>query len=65
MVGLERINALLDGREQYMFNRFIERLAVNKQVEVHTLDPWQPSNAWRKEKILLAARDSGRFDGLA
>ena len=25
---------------------------------------WKPSNAWRKEKILLAARNSSRFDGL-
>ncbi|WP_136475566.1 LysM domain-containing protein [Pseudomonas sp. DG56-2] len=62
--SLERINALLDGREQYLFNRFVENLAINRSAENFFKEAWSPSNAWRKEKILLTARKSGWFDGL-
>ncbi|MFY9960924.1 LysM peptidoglycan-binding domain-containing protein [Pseudomonas sp.] len=65
MVSLERINAILDGYEQNQFNRFIEHLAINQSVEPLSRMAWKPSNAWRKEKVLLAARNSGQFDGLA
>ncbi|MDD1979735.1 LysM domain-containing protein, partial [Pseudomonas putida] len=65
MKSLERINSLLDGYEQNQFNRFIDNLAINKSIGGSARLAWSPSNAWRKEKILLAARNSGRFDGLA
>ncbi|QYX48370.1 LysM peptidoglycan-binding domain-containing protein [Pseudomonas tussilaginis] len=65
MESLERINAILDGYEQNQFNRFIENLAINQLAEPSARVAWKPSNAWRKEKVLLAARNSGRFDGLA
>lgn len=65
MDSLERINALLDGYEQNQFNRFIDSLAINQLTGTSTRVAWNPSNAWRKEKILLVARNSGRFDGLA
>lgn len=65
MKSLERINSLLDGYEQNQFNRFIDSLAINQRTETSTRVAWNPSNAWRKEKVLLTARNSGRFDGLA
>ncbi|UVJ45958.1 hypothetical protein NVV94_10670 [Pseudomonas sp. LS1212] len=65
MVSLERINALLDGYEQNQFNRFIDNLAINQLTETSDRVAWSPSNAWRKEGLLLVARNSGRFDGLA
>ncbi|MNJ65738.1 hypothetical protein D3C77_617720 [compost metagenome] len=63
MNSLEKINSLLDGREQNEFNRFVESLAVNNQARL-AAEAWAPSNNWRKEKVLFAARNSGRFDGL-
>ncbi|MNJ63693.1 hypothetical protein D3C77_596110 [compost metagenome] len=65
MASLERINSILDGYEQNEFNRFIENLAAKQLTEPSTRAAWKPSNAWRKKKVLLAARNSGRFDGLA
>lgn len=65
MGSLERINSLLDGHEQNQFNRFIDSLVINQSAEASTRLAWNTSNAWRKEKVLLAARNSGRFDGLA
>ncbi|MDD2050615.1 LysM peptidoglycan-binding domain-containing protein [Pseudomonas putida] len=65
MGSLERINALLDGYEQNQFNRFIDSLAINQSPSNSDRAPWNPSNAWRKEKVLLAAQRSGKFDGLA
>ncbi|MNJ43260.1 hypothetical protein D3C77_382590 [compost metagenome] len=65
MATLEKINSILDGYEQNQFNRFIENLAINQLAEPSARVAWKPSNAWRKEKILLVARNSGRFDGLA
>ena len=65
MASLERINAILDGYEQNEFNRFIESLVTKQLTEPSTRVAWKPSNSWRKEKVLLAARNSGRFDGLA
>jgi hypothetical protein len=65
--SLNRINALLDGHEQLQFNRFIKALAANNEtpLEQTTLIAWQPTQAWRKEKTLLAAKRSGLFDRIA
>ena len=65
MASLERINALLNGHEQDQFNRFIDNLAINQTSDSTFRLAWTPSNAWRKEKVLMAAQYSGRFDGLA
>lgn len=65
MNSLERINALLDGYEQNEFNRFIDSLAMNQNSDNAVRMVWTPSNAWRKEKVLVAAQRSGRFEGLA
>ena len=65
MQSLERINALLDGYEQNEFNRFIDNLAMHQTSDNAARIAWTPSNAWRKEKILVAAQRSGRFEGLA
>ena len=65
MESLERINSLLNGYEQDQFNRFIDNLAIGQMPVSPFRLAWRPSNAWRKEKELLAARSSGRFDGLA
>ena len=65
MQSLERINALLNGYEQDQFNRFIDSLAINQISDSPIQLAWKPSNAWRKDKVLVAAQNSGRFDGLA
>jgi hypothetical protein len=67
MEGLGRINSLLDGHEQDKFNRFIDTLVINQPPARSDRDAWIPGNVWRKEKVLTAARRSGRFDsdGLA
>lgn len=65
MESLERINALLNGHEQSQFNRFIDSLAINQTSDSPVRLAWSPSNAWRKENVLVAAQNSGRFDGLA
>lgn len=64
MQSLERINALLNGYEQDQFNRFIDSLAFNNSSDLSTRVAWVPSNAWRKEKVLVAAQNSGQFEGL-
>ncbi len=64
MESLERINALLNGHEQDQFNRFIDSLAINQTSDSPVRLAWSPSNAWRKENVLVAAQNSGRFDGL-
>lgn len=65
METLERINALLNGYEQDQFNRFIDSLAINQASDRPFRLAWSPRNAWRKEKVLVAAQKSGRFSGLA
>ena len=65
MESLERINALLNGHEQDQFNRFIDSLAINQTSDTTGRLAWSPSNAWRKENVLMAAQNSGRFNGLA
>ncbi|WP_426235866.1 LysM peptidoglycan-binding domain-containing protein [Pseudomonas sp. TWP3-2] len=65
MESLERINALLNGHEQDQFNGFIDSLAINQTSDTTVRLAWNPSNAWRKESVLVAAQRSGRFDGLA
>jgi LysM repeat protein len=65
MESLERINSLLNGHEQDQFNRFIDSLAINQTSDSPVRFAWNPSNAWRKENVLVAAQNSGRFDGLA
>jgi hypothetical protein len=52
----------LDGKK---VNRFIDNLAINQTSDIPVRVAWSPSNAWRKEKVLVAAQNSGRFDGLA
>ena len=64
MASLERINALLNGHKQDQFNRFIDSLAINQTSDSPVRLAWTPSNAWRKENVLVAAQRSGRFDGL-
>ncbi|MBA6421744.1 LysM domain-containing protein [Pseudomonas sp. 5Ae-yellow] len=67
MESLDRLNRLVDGSQQQEFNRFIESLAVN-----HGSTPrpsgilaWTPSDPVRKRGVLMAARSSGLFNGLA
>jgi hypothetical protein len=56
---------LLDGYNQDQFNRFVESLAVNQTTEISTRLVWESKKWWYKEDVLLAARNSGRFNGLA
>ncbi|QAY92894.1 LysM domain-containing protein [Pseudomonas sp. ACM7] len=65
--SLDRINALLDGSEQREFNRFIGTLAINSDSSARTdgMLAWSPGLPWRKEGVLVAARRSNLFDGLA
>jgi hypothetical protein len=67
MNSLNRINALLDGNEQREFNRFIGTLAINGDASVRSAGmlAWTPGLPWRKEDVLVAARRSNIFDGLA
>ena len=67
MNSLNRINALLDGNEQREFNRFIGTLAINGDASVRSAGmlAWTPGLPWRKENVLVAARRSNIFDGLA
>jgi len=65
MDSLERINSLLDSFEQKQFNKFIDNLALHQTAENSTLLAWQTSRPWYKEEVLMAARKSDRFDGLA
>lgn len=70
MESLNRLNRLLDGRQQQEFNQFIERLAVRGLPGSMDASPtvmlaWTPTDAWRKRDVLIAARSSGQFDGLA
>ncbi|WP_296259253.1 MULTISPECIES: LysM peptidoglycan-binding domain-containing protein [unclassified Pseudomonas] len=64
MQSLERINAVLSGYEQDEFNRYIDNLAVHQTSDSSFRLVWTPSNAWRKERVLVAAQRSGRFEGL-
>ena len=64
--SLNRINALLDGTEQLQFNQFIKSLATNNDsTSPATMIAWTPGLSWRKEKTLMAARNSRLFDGIA
>jgi hypothetical protein len=70
MESLNRLNRLLDGRQQQEFNQFIERLAVRGLPGSMDASPtvmlaWTPTDAWRKRDVLIAARSSGQFGGLA
>ena len=70
MESLNRLNRLLDGRQQQEFNRFIEQLAVcglpgAVDASSNVMLAWTPTEAWRKRDVLIAARSSGQFDGLA
>nr|WP_319528323.1 LysM domain-containing protein [Pseudomonas laurentiana] len=65
MESLARINSLLDGSEQNLFNRFIDGLAVNPKAErSEKRVAWMPSAFSAKQDILLAAQRSGKFTGL-
>lgn len=70
MESLNRLNRLLDGRQQQEFNRFIEQLAVRGlpgavDASSNVMLAWTPTEAWRKRDVLIAARSSGQFGGLA
>lgn len=70
MESLNRLNRLLDGQQQREFNRFIEQLAVRGlpgavDASSNVMLAWTPTEAWRKRDVLIAARSSGQFDGLA
>lgn len=67
MESLNRINALLDGNEQREFNKFIGTLAINDESTLRSdsMLAWTPGLPWRKESVLVAARRSNLFDGLA
>ncbi|WOD09981.1 LysM domain-containing protein [Pseudomonas sp. NyZ704] len=65
MVSLDRLNSLLDGRQQLQFNDFIRGLAVNQEVTAGTSVAWYPANPLSKQNILIAAKNSGRFSGLS
>jgi hypothetical protein len=67
MDSLNRINALLDGGEQREFNRFIGSLAINSDSSMRSegMLAWTPGLPWRKENVLIAAKRSSLFDGLA
>lgn len=70
MDSLNRLNRLLDGQQQMEFNRFIEQLAVrglpsSTEVNPTLMMAWTPIDPWHKRDILLAARSSGKFSGLA
>jgi len=67
MYSLDRLNRLVDGEPQREFNRFIGALAMSggeTALPAGTL-AWTPTNPMAKRALLLAARTSGRFDGLA
>ncbi|PLP94039.1 peptidoglycan-binding protein [Pseudomonas sp. FFUP_PS_473] len=65
MESLARINTLLDGSEQNLFNRFIDGLAINpKSGRSEKRMAWMPSPFSTKQDILLAAQRSGKFTGL-
>ena len=66
MESLERINALLDWRQQDEFNCFIDALAVDRShLQGERKAAWTPGPYRHKTNTLLAARRSGRFIGLA
>ncbi|WPN60073.1 LysM domain-containing protein [Pseudomonas sp. P9_31] len=67
MESLNRINALLDGNEQRELNNFIGTLAINGESTLMSdgMLAWTPGLPWRKESVLVAARRSNLFDGLA
>ncbi|MGQ7960296.1 LysM peptidoglycan-binding domain-containing protein [Pseudomonas sp. SP16.1] len=70
MESLNRLNRLLDGRQQQEFNRFIEQLAVrglpgSSDTGSKIMLAWTPTESWHKRDVLIAARASGQFNGLA
>ncbi|MBX8542961.1 LysM peptidoglycan-binding domain-containing protein [Pseudomonas cichorii] len=68
MDSLDRLNSLLDGAEQQQFNKFIGTLAainINSSPRKIGMIAWTPGLPWRKEKTLIAARQSNLFDGIA
>jgi hypothetical protein len=69
MESLNRLNRSLDGRQQQEFNHFIEQLtarglpgSVNSGPNIMLV--WTPTDSWRKQSILIAAKSSGQFGGL-
>ncbi len=66
MLSLDRVNRLLDGRQQREFNQYIKFLAINRSgTGPSGALAWTPSDPTRKRDVLVAARRSGVFDGLA
>ena len=67
MQSLDRLNRLLDGQEQHQFNRYINSLALRQNASSQSIGlmAWTPSNPMSKRGVLIAARNSGLFEGLA
>jgi murein DD-endopeptidase MepM/ murein hydrolase activator NlpD len=67
MTALDRLNRLLDGRQQREFNHFIKSLAFDHEQAPYQMGilAWTPSNPMFKRDVLVAAQRSGVFDGLA
>jgi hypothetical protein len=61
---LERLNSVLDGRQQDQFNYFVEHLSVYQVNHGSDRVAWKITSVASKEHILVAARNSGRFDGI-
>lgn len=65
MESLNRLNTFLDRDQQQQFNRFIDRLAVNDTGTPSAQLAWTPVAPTLKRDVMLAARNSGYFDGMA
>jgi len=66
MQSLNRINAILDNNQQDQFNRFIHTLpgeGKNAEKSIHLA--WATDDPGRKRSVLLAARNSRLFQGIA
>jgi len=64
--NLNRLNSILDGRQQDEFNQFIHNLSENPLGNAGDgLVAWTTKNPILKKDILVAAHDSGLFDGIA
>jgi hypothetical protein len=59
------VSLLTEGVVAGVSGMFIEKQEQALVVLLSEVMAWKPSNAWRKDDVLLAAHNSGRFDGLA
>ncbi|WP_083453385.1 type VI secretion system Vgr family protein [Desulfatitalea tepidiphila] len=64
--SLNRLNSILDGRQQDQFNQFIHNLPESSlKAENKKTIAWATRNPNLKREILIAAKTSGLFDGVA